>query len=166
MSLSTRLRLTLCNVQVEVEALVIEGPKVETVMSQVKKLEVSVLVLGQKKPSPVMSWWVKSKQTSSHSSLGSFDLKFQDVDLSVYLFNDMVGFVQPVWEQQHRGVCGAVHSERGLLDSRSEEAEPRNGWLPNQHPMAEGFLALGLVSLYNANPSDVILAAASKRKAL
>ncbi|KAL5704332.1 hypothetical protein ACHQM5_022775 [Ranunculus cassubicifolius] len=35
---------------VEVEALVIQGPKLTTVMSQVKKLEVSVLVLGQRKP--------------------------------------------------------------------------------------------------------------------
>lgn len=42
--------------QVEVEALVIQGPKLATVMSQVKKLEVSVLVLGQKKPSPLLSW--------------------------------------------------------------------------------------------------------------
>lgn len=46
------------NVQVEVEALVIEGPKLATVLSQVKKLEVTVLVLGQKKPSTVFSWWV------------------------------------------------------------------------------------------------------------
>ncbi|KAL3641269.1 hypothetical protein CASFOL_016237 [Castilleja foliolosa] len=41
--------------EVEVEALVIQGPKMSTVMSQVKKLEVSVLVLGQKKPSPFLS---------------------------------------------------------------------------------------------------------------
>ncbi|KAK6132005.1 hypothetical protein DH2020_034231 [Rehmannia glutinosa] len=41
--------------QVEVEALVIQGPKMGTVMSQVKKLEVSVLVLGQKKPSPFLN---------------------------------------------------------------------------------------------------------------
>ncbi|KAL7086224.1 hypothetical protein ACP275_14G325800 [Erythranthe tilingii] len=34
--------------EVEVEALVIQGPKLATVMSQVKKLEVSVLVLPQK----------------------------------------------------------------------------------------------------------------------
>ncbi|KAL5844082.1 hypothetical protein ACOSQ4_010040 [Xanthoceras sorbifolium] len=37
--------------EVEVEALVIQGPKLATVISQVKKLEVTVLVLGQKKPS-------------------------------------------------------------------------------------------------------------------
>ncbi|KAK4276741.1 hypothetical protein QN277_014854 [Acacia crassicarpa] len=40
-----------CRPEVEVEALVVEGPKLSTVTSQVKKLEVSVLVLGQKKPS-------------------------------------------------------------------------------------------------------------------
>ncbi|KAK4274020.1 hypothetical protein QN277_017312 [Acacia crassicarpa] len=39
-----------CKPEVEVEALVIQGPKLATVLSQVKKLEVSVLVLGQKKP--------------------------------------------------------------------------------------------------------------------
>ncbi|KAF9608412.1 hypothetical protein IFM89_009778 [Coptis chinensis] len=49
---------TLCKAskpEVEVEALVIQGPKLATVMSQVKKLEVSVLVLGQKKPSTFFS---------------------------------------------------------------------------------------------------------------
>ncbi|KAI3513507.1 hypothetical protein L1887_20842 [Cichorium endivia] len=40
-----------CKPEVEVEALVIEGPKLATVVSQVKKLEVSVLVLGQKSSS-------------------------------------------------------------------------------------------------------------------
>ncbi|KAK6132311.1 hypothetical protein DH2020_033935 [Rehmannia glutinosa] len=44
-----------CKPEVEVEALVIQGPKMGTVMSQVKKLEVSVLVLGQKKPSPFLN---------------------------------------------------------------------------------------------------------------
>ncbi|XP_028774997.1 uncharacterized protein LOC114731908 [Neltuma alba] len=39
-----------CKPEVEVEALVIQGPRLATVLSQVKKLEVSVLVLGQKKP--------------------------------------------------------------------------------------------------------------------
>lgn len=47
--------------QVEVEALVIQGPKLGTVISQVKKLEVSVLVLGQKKPSAFINWWVNFK---------------------------------------------------------------------------------------------------------
>ncbi|OWM90151.1 hypothetical protein CDL15_Pgr006472 [Punica granatum] len=41
--------------EVEVEALVIQGPKLATVMSQVKKLEVSLLVLGQKKPSSLIN---------------------------------------------------------------------------------------------------------------
>ncbi|CAJ2663675.1 unnamed protein product [Trifolium pratense] len=41
--------------QVEVEALVIQGPKLANAMSQVKKLEVSILVLGQKKPSSFFS---------------------------------------------------------------------------------------------------------------
>lgn len=42
-----------CDEQVEVEALVIQGPKLATVLGQVRKLEASVLVLGQgKKPSP------------------------------------------------------------------------------------------------------------------
>ncbi|KAK4572860.1 hypothetical protein RGQ29_031028 [Quercus rubra] len=47
-----------CKPEVEVEALVIQGPKLATVMSQVKKLEVSVLVLGQKRPSTLFSWWL------------------------------------------------------------------------------------------------------------
>ncbi|KAA0045242.1 hypothetical protein IC582_016019 [Cucumis melo] len=37
--------------EVEIEALVIQGPKLETVLSQVKKLEAAVLVVPQKKPS-------------------------------------------------------------------------------------------------------------------
>ncbi|KAJ1254835.1 hypothetical protein BS78_09G154000 [Paspalum vaginatum] len=41
-----------CKPEVEVEALVIQGPKLSTVLSQVKKLEASVLVLSQPKPSP------------------------------------------------------------------------------------------------------------------
>ncbi|OMO91579.1 UspA [Corchorus capsularis] len=44
-----------CKPEVEVEALVIQGPKLATVMSQVKKLEVSVLVLGQKRPSAFLN---------------------------------------------------------------------------------------------------------------
>ncbi|KAK4433695.1 hypothetical protein Salat_0532200 [Sesamum alatum] len=44
-----------CKPEVEVEALVVQGPKMATVMSQVKKLEVSVLVLGQKTPSPLLN---------------------------------------------------------------------------------------------------------------
>lgn len=41
--------------EVEVEALVIQGPKLATVMNQVKKLEVTVLVLGQRRPSTLFS---------------------------------------------------------------------------------------------------------------
>ncbi|XP_062227419.1 uncharacterized protein LOC133925537 [Phragmites australis] len=41
-----------CRPEVEVEALVIQGPKLATVLSQVKKLEASVLVLSQCRPSP------------------------------------------------------------------------------------------------------------------
>ncbi|CAN4097746.1 unnamed protein product [Withania somnifera] len=44
-----------CKPEVEVEALIIQGPKMATVMSQVKKLEVSVLVLGQKRSSSLLS---------------------------------------------------------------------------------------------------------------
>ncbi|KAF0919290.1 hypothetical protein E2562_029146 [Oryza meyeriana var. granulata] len=44
-----------CRPEVEVEALVIQGPKLATVLSQVKKLEASVLVLSQSKPSH-LSW--------------------------------------------------------------------------------------------------------------
>ncbi|GLT85045.1 hypothetical protein SLE2022_032470 [Rubroshorea leprosula] len=40
-----------CKPEVEIEALVIQGPKLSTVLSQVKKLEVSVLVLGKKRSS-------------------------------------------------------------------------------------------------------------------
>ncbi|PKU67083.1 uncharacterized protein LOC110113853 [Dendrobium catenatum] len=40
-----------CRPEVEVEALVIRGHKLATVLSQVKKLEISVLVLSQTKPS-------------------------------------------------------------------------------------------------------------------
>ncbi|KAJ7959131.1 Adenine nucleotide alpha hydrolases-like superfamily protein [Quillaja saponaria] len=43
------------NPEVEVEALVIQGPKLATVMNQVKKLEVSVLVLGQNKLSSLIN---------------------------------------------------------------------------------------------------------------
>ncbi|ONM35992.1 Adenine nucleotide alpha hydrolase-like superfamily protein [Zea mays] len=51
---------TLCKAsrpEVEVEALVIQGPKLGTVLSQVKKLEASVLVLSQCRPSPCWLSW-------------------------------------------------------------------------------------------------------------
>ncbi|KHN47027.1 hypothetical protein glysoja_018394 [Glycine soja] len=54
-----------CKPGVEVEALLIQGPKLATVMSQVKKLEVSVLVLGQKKPSSLLSCLCGSSGSSS-----------------------------------------------------------------------------------------------------
>ncbi|KAL9255226.1 hypothetical protein AKJ16_DCAP02473 [Drosera capensis] len=44
-----------CKPEVEIEALVTRGPKLATILSQVKKLEVSVLVLGQKRPSPIIN---------------------------------------------------------------------------------------------------------------
>ncbi|XP_022885851.1 uncharacterized protein LOC111402044 isoform X2 [Olea europaea var. sylvestris] len=43
-----------CKPEVEVEALVIQGPKMDTIMSQVKKLEVSVLVLGLNNSHPTL----------------------------------------------------------------------------------------------------------------
>ncbi|KAK8572344.1 hypothetical protein V6N13_047947 [Hibiscus sabdariffa] len=45
-----------CKPQVEVETVCVQGPKLWTVMSQVKKLGVSVLVLGQKRQSPLLTW--------------------------------------------------------------------------------------------------------------
>lgn len=42
--------LFLVLLKVDVEALVLEGYKLTTVLSQVKKLEAAVLILGQKKP--------------------------------------------------------------------------------------------------------------------
>jgi hypothetical protein len=51
-----------CKPEVEVEALVIQGPKLSTILSQVKKLEVSVLVLSQYKPSPFSCWINSSKE--------------------------------------------------------------------------------------------------------
>ncbi|CAL0315496.1 unnamed protein product [Lupinus luteus] len=54
-----------CKPEVKVEALVIQGPKLATVMSQVKKLDVSVLVLGQKKPSTLLSCLCGSSSSST-----------------------------------------------------------------------------------------------------
>ncbi|PNX80950.1 adenine nucleotide alpha hydrolase superfamily protein [Trifolium pratense] len=54
-----------CKPEVEVEALVIQGPKLATVMSQVKKLEASILVLGQKKPSSFFSCLCGSSSSCS-----------------------------------------------------------------------------------------------------
>ncbi|KAH1096847.1 hypothetical protein J1N35_013768 [Gossypium stocksii] len=44
-----------CKPEVEVEALIIQGPKLWTVKSQVKKLGVSVLVVGQRRQSPLLT---------------------------------------------------------------------------------------------------------------
>ncbi|KAG2314463.1 hypothetical protein Bca4012_065153 [Brassica carinata] len=44
-----------CKPEVDVEALVVQGPKLATVLSQVKILEVNVLVLCQKKSAPFIS---------------------------------------------------------------------------------------------------------------
>ncbi|KAJ0960020.1 hypothetical protein J5N97_000429 [Dioscorea zingiberensis] len=51
-----------CKPEVEVEALVIQGPKLGTVLSQVKKLEASVLVLSQGKPSPICCLFSSSSE--------------------------------------------------------------------------------------------------------
>ncbi|TYI39325.1 hypothetical protein ES332_A02G090600v1 [Gossypium tomentosum] len=44
-----------CKPEVEVEVLIIQGPKLCTVKSQVKKLGVSVLVVGQRRQSPLLT---------------------------------------------------------------------------------------------------------------
>ncbi|XVE55347.1 hypothetical protein DITRI_Ditri03aG0151600 [Diplodiscus trichospermus] len=64
-----------CKPEVEVEALVIEGPKLATVMSQVKKLEVSVLVLGQKRPSPFLNclWGTSSTEEFLEQCINNAD---------------------------------------------------------------------------------------------
>ncbi|KAG2255462.1 hypothetical protein Bca52824_074756 [Brassica carinata] len=54
-----------CKPEVDVEALVVQGPKLATILSQVKKLEVTVLVLGQKKSAPFISC-----REGSQSSVG------------------------------------------------------------------------------------------------
>ncbi|KAM0860762.1 hypothetical protein ACQ4PT_046324 [Festuca glaucescens] len=51
-----------CKPEVEVEALVIQGPMLATVLSQVKKLQASVLVLSQRKPSPFCCFMRSSGQ--------------------------------------------------------------------------------------------------------
>ncbi|KAE9591103.1 hypothetical protein Lalb_Chr20g0114621 [Lupinus albus] len=51
---------------VKVEALVIQGLKLATVMSQVKKLEESVLKLGQKKPSSILSCGSSTEEFTEH----------------------------------------------------------------------------------------------------
>ncbi|RWW52907.1 hypothetical protein BHE74_00040640 [Ensete ventricosum] len=48
--------------QVRVEVLVIHGPKLATVLGQVKKLDVSVLVLKQSKPPPLCCMMTSSRE--------------------------------------------------------------------------------------------------------
>ncbi|TYJ45840.1 hypothetical protein E1A91_A02G083200v1 [Gossypium mustelinum] len=51
-----------CKPEVEVEVLIIQGPKLWTVKSQVKKLGVSVLVVGQRRQSPLLTlWWEQAE---------------------------------------------------------------------------------------------------------
>ncbi|URE15318.1 Universal stress protein [Musa troglodytarum] len=45
---------------------------------------------------------------------------------------------------QKRGVRGAVHQQSRVSHAGGEEAEQGSGWLPDQHSVAEGLLALGL----------------------
>ncbi|KAL3681562.1 hypothetical protein R1sor_024518 [Riccia sorocarpa] len=52
-----------CRPEVEVEILVMEGEKGPTIVAQAKKLEVSILVIGQRKPSVL--WRLVKKKTDS-----------------------------------------------------------------------------------------------------
>ncbi|KAF1899308.1 hypothetical protein Lal_00019436 [Lupinus albus] len=65
-------KLYLAEEKVKVEALVIQGPKLATVMSQVKKLEVSVLVLGQKKHSSILSCLCENSGRSTEEVLANW----------------------------------------------------------------------------------------------
>ncbi|KAG0478552.1 hypothetical protein HPP92_013271 [Vanilla planifolia] len=49
-----------CRPEVEIEGVVVQGPKLATVLSQVQKLEASVLVVSQGKPSPFCCLWRSS----------------------------------------------------------------------------------------------------------
>ncbi|ONK77451.1 uncharacterized protein A4U43_C02F6660 [Asparagus officinalis] len=51
-----------CKPEVQTEALAIKGPKLDTVLSQVKKLEASVLVLSQSKPSAFSCLFKRSSE--------------------------------------------------------------------------------------------------------
>uniref|UniRef100_A0A0D9WGU1 UspA domain-containing protein n=1 Tax=Leersia perrieri TaxID=77586 RepID=A0A0D9WGU1_9ORYZ len=62
-----------CKPEVEVEALVIQGPKLGTVLSQVKKLEASVLVLSQCKPSPFCCFMRSSGEEFVEECINSAD---------------------------------------------------------------------------------------------
>ncbi|URE33796.1 Universal stress protein [Musa troglodytarum] len=62
-----------CKPEVEVEALIIEGAKLATVLSQVKKLEASVLVLSQGKPSPFCCMLRSSSEEFVEQCIGKAD---------------------------------------------------------------------------------------------
>lgn len=75
------------------EALVIQGPKLSTILSQVKKLEVSVLVLSQYKHSPFC--WYDSPSDLYICSLNSI--------LSMGVFNNLERLKVEVREKHYRG---------------------------------------------------------------
>ncbi|KAH0862475.1 hypothetical protein HID58_079686 [Brassica napus] len=75
---------------VDVEALVVQGPKLATILSQVKKLEVTVLVLGQKKSAPFISWCVISTVRSLFSSRVILLESIQSLNLKInYISNSI-----------------------------------------------------------------------------
>ncbi|KAG6591895.1 uncharacterized protein LOC111443527 [Cucurbita moschata] len=79
--------------EVEVEALVIQGPKLETILSQVKKLEASVLVVPQKKPSLFGCFCGTSsseqlvEQCISHADCCTIGVRKQSNGMGGYLIN-------------------------------------------------------------------------------
>ncbi|XP_022981064.1 uncharacterized protein LOC111480323 [Cucurbita maxima] len=79
--------------EVEVEALVIQGPKLETVLSQVKKLEASVLVVPQKKPSLFGCFCGTSsseqlvEQCINHADCCTIGVRKQTYGMGGYLIN-------------------------------------------------------------------------------
>lgn len=81
-----------CKPEVEVEALVIQGPRLHTVLSQVKKLEVSVLVLGQRKPSLINCLFRSSskdfvEQCINNGECLTLAVRKQSRDLGGYLIS-------------------------------------------------------------------------------
>ncbi|GFP80113.1 pentatricopeptide repeat-containing protein at5g10690 [Phtheirospermum japonicum] len=79
--------------EVEVEALVIQGPKMATVISQVKKLEVSVLVLGRK---------LSGDRCSSHTkSVIDHDLD-PDATIVEITFGDRLGALLDTEKKERR----------------------------------------------------------------
>ncbi|KAL5226432.1 hypothetical protein ABZP36_014697 [Zizania latifolia] len=86
-----------CRPEVEVEALVIQGPKLATVLSQVKKLEASVLVLSQCKPSH-LSWLSCFLRSSSEEFVEQCIIQAECLTLAV--------------RKQSKGVGGYLISTR------------------------------------------------------